>query len=180
LHLLMLTGSAPPVRRNSIVTNFPCDEWLSRSCNRMSQRWDDDERCAAASLVDLNWQRHNGIVVLHLIDNLIGQEAFQPMKQLVERSEFVGIDATNLLHAASRQGVVSKPSGWGVRYFRANGHEYGSSTAYRKAGRRMCCVMRGMAAFTSLKFWICLAIISAPAIHVPPSGSFRYGACVRS
>jgi hypothetical protein len=45
-------------------------------------------------------QRHNGIVVLHLIDNLIDPEAFQPMKQLVERSEFIGIDATNLLHCA--------------------------------------------------------------------------------
>jgi hypothetical protein len=40
----------------------------------------------------------NEIIVLHLIDDLIGPEAFQPMKQLVERSEFVGIDATNLLH----------------------------------------------------------------------------------
>src|SRR5262249_36067619 len=45
-------------------------------------------------------QRSNGVAVLHLIDNLIGPEAFQPMKQLVKRREFVGIDATNLLHRA--------------------------------------------------------------------------------
>ena len=43
----------------------------------------------------------SGVIALHLINDLIDPEAFQPMKQLVERSEFVGIDATSLLHRAS-------------------------------------------------------------------------------
>jgi hypothetical protein len=34
--------------------------------------------------------RGSGSRFLHLIDDLIGPEAFQPMKQLVKRGEFVG------------------------------------------------------------------------------------------
>ena len=58
------------------------------------------------------------------------------------------------------------------RYFRARGHEYGSSGAYRKAGSRMCLVILGMSAVPSLKFRSCRAISSALSIHFEPSGSF--------
>jgi hypothetical protein len=37
---------------------------------------------------------------LQAIDDLIGPKALQPMKQLVERGEFVGIDAAGLLQSA--------------------------------------------------------------------------------